>query len=101
MRRAPSAVPRTGPSRTGSAESAQVRGEEPERLAPVADRVLLRRAHLRGAALLALRDEDRVVAEAVGAAPLAEQPAAHHALEDLLPAVRQDQRRGGDELRAA
>src|SRR5690606_32551572 len=71
----------TTPTDHSLAESAEegrdVRGEGPEGLPAVRDRVLLLRGELGGGVLLALGQEQRVVAEAARAAPLAQQGAEH------------------------
>src|SRR5690606_31960512 len=86
----PGADPFTGtlPGRTGSGAGGEHLGdhrhEGAERASPVADRVLLLWGHLGGGAVVAVRHEDRVVAEAAGAPRLAADRAVHRALDHVL-----------------
>src|SRR5690606_4510785 len=70
-----------------------------ERLAPVADRVLLLRRQLRVGPGLPLPDEDRVVTEPAGAPRLADEPAHLALLDQLLGAVGQHERGRAHERR--
>src|SRR4051794_6655779 len=58
-------------------------GQLAERLAPVADRVLLRRGQLRIGPLLALTAEDRVIAETALAVALTQDVAELFALDEV------------------
>src|SRR4051794_4389160 len=83
---------RAPPSQASAQQLPDHRHQRPKRLAAVADRVLLLRAQLRAGARLAVRLEDRVVAEAVGALGGVAQDAAELALDHALGAVRQGER---------
>src|SRR5450755_3059835 len=77
------------------------RREGSQRAAAMADRVLVGRGHLGRRLLRAVRDEDRVVAEAVLAARQPGYPAVHLTLADVLAAGRQDERRRAGEMGTA
>src|SRR5215467_1350135 len=59
-------------------------GQSPECAAAMADRVLVVGRHLRGRSALTIRNEDRVVAESVRAARLADEPATERASAQCL-----------------
>src|SRR3954452_20540835 len=86
---------------TGSAKQVgEAGGECAERLAAMAQRVLLLRGHLRRRPLLPHRDEDRVVAEPVGAARLADERTIDLPFDDELATVRRDRCGHTDERRS-
>src|SRR4051794_7510910 len=76
------------------------RRERPEGTAAVGDRVLLLVAHLRGRALVPVRDENRAVAEAAGAAPGPDQHPLDRARHDPGLPRRESERRGALEVGA-
>src|SRR5262249_46898306 len=72
-----------------------------ERPAAVADRVFLGRGHLSRRALVAVRHEDRVIAEPVRSPRFADQVSYEGALAQRLLAGREHERRHAAEVRAA
>src|SRR3954453_14247955 len=90
------------PAVDGSGEEVAKHGREcTEGDAGVAARVLVLRAHLGGGAVVAERDEDRVVAEAIAPPRLPEEHAVEAALDDDPATVRGPRRRRTHERRPA
>src|ERR1035437_71602 len=85
--------PPGGAAGLAAEERSDHRGERSQCAAAMADRVLVRRGHLGRRLIIAVGDEDRVVAEAVLAARQPRYPAVPLALADVLAAGRQDERR--------
>src|SRR5215469_15636900 len=69
------------------------RGERAQRPAAVTDLVLVRRIHLGRREVVSVRLEDRVVAEPIRTARLADEAAGDHALTDVFAVAGHDQRR--------